>query len=233
MVTVVAIGIWMHSRPSASKSGECPDPDPPTNITIVSGTPSRSKLAWDPPAAVSGTVAGYTGKICSGYDSCNADADESGCKEFNTSAEMIEFETTVNTSYCAQVAATANCGSRVTSSPPAFAVVRTASFAPGHFVVRSHAVGPRAVEIEVYAPKTKNGNLDLCYGTVQGVGGQDFKCSDNGGKPFKTGIRDLNPDTGYIITVTFANVFDGREMATSASSYVRTKSVHGEPHSAI
>ncbi|XP_077494930.1 uncharacterized protein LOC144105699 isoform X2 [Amblyomma americanum] len=199
------------------------DPDSPTNITVLEGTPSQSKLVWDPPTAVSGFLGGYTVKVCDAFGSCAAEADVSGCREFNTPVPSLEFETTVDTPYCVLVAANANCGADVLSSRPASAEVRTPSFAPGDFELWGTATGPRSVEIVASVPEIKNGALDRCYGTLRGAGiERKFTCDDHGGKSSIITIARLLPGTKYECTVTFANVFDGREMATSKSISVKT-----------
>lgn len=199
------------------------DPDPPTNITLSDASASRSSLVWEPPAVVSGVMAGYTVNICDASGSCDAEADLSGCKELETSVAWLEFDSTVDTTYCVLVEANANCGSEVLSSRPASAQVRTPSFAPGDFGLWGTATGPQSVEIVASVPEIKNGPLDRCYGTLRGAGiERRFTCDDHGGSSSTITIRGLLPGTEYECTVTFANVFDGREMATSKSISVRT-----------
>lgn len=199
------------------------DPDPPKNITVAPESPSQSRISWDPPTTYTGVLDKYAVKVCYTFDSCDVGADVSTCREFNTADTSLHFESTVDTPYCVLVTTTTRCGSATLRSSPEAAEIRTPSFAPGDFMISATATGPTTVEIEVLAPEVKNGALDKCYGTMRGPGSErNFICNEYGDKSSTITLYGLVPGTEYNCTVTFANIYDGREMATRKSISVRT-----------
>ncbi|XP_050047520.1 uncharacterized protein [Dermacentor andersoni] len=199
------------------------DPDPPKNITVAPESPSQSRISWDPPVAYTGVLDEYAVKVCYTFDSCDAGAEVSTCREFNTPDTSLHFESTVDTSYCVLVTTTARCGNDILRSSPEVAQIRTPSFAPGDFKIYATATDSRTVEIEVFVPEVKNGALEKCYGTMRGPGSEiNFLCNEYGGKSSTITLSSLQPGTEYNCTVTFANLYDGREMATRKSISVRT-----------
>lgn len=192
------------------------DPDPPTDITMIGKSPSSTRLQWEAPVAVSGSLGTYKIKVCDGFTTCAEGEALNGCMQLETSKTWVEFESTVDTKYCVMVTATAQCGSEILMSSPATAEVKTPSFAPGDFEVRARATSPTSAEIRVFVPQEKNGILDKCYGTVRGPGGEehDFSCNHHGDYAATVTLTGLNARTPYTCSVTFANVHGGREVST-------------------
>lgn len=190
-------------------------PHPPKNITVAPESPSQSRLSWEPPTTYNGVLDQYAVKVCYTYDSCEAAADVSTCRDYDTAVTSLHFESTVDTSYCVLITASARCGSQVLRSSTEAAEIRTPSFAPGDFTISATAPTPRSVEVEVFVPEVKNGALDKCYGTIRGRGTErEFTCNDRDGKSTTVTLYEMEPETEYNVTVTFANMYDGREMAT-------------------
>lgn len=191
------------------------DPDPPKNITVAPESPSQSRLSWEAPATYTGLLDQYAVKVCFTYESCDADAEVSTCRDFETADTSLHFATTVDTPYCVLITASARCGNHVLKSTTEATEIRTPSFAPGDFALSATATSPRSVEVEVLEPEVKNGALDMCYGTIRGFESERrFMCNDRDGGSGTITFDQLQPGTEYNVTVTFANMYDGREMAT-------------------
>lgn len=192
------------------------EPDSPTSITMIGKSPSLTRIQWEAPVAVSGSLRAYNIKVCDAFTTCAEGEDVSGCIQLETTKTWVEFQSAVDTKYCVMVTASAQCGSEILVSPPATVEVRTPSFAPGDFEVRATATSPTSAEIRVFVPQEKNGALDKCYGTVRGPGGEehDFSCNHHGDYAATVTLTGLNARTPYTCTVTFANVHGGREVTT-------------------
>ncbi|XP_077492801.1 fibronectin-like [Amblyomma americanum] len=104
------------------------DPPPPRGLTMISKSPSLSKIQWLAPGNVPGNLVAFTAKVCTGYFSCDAQQTGSGCMEYETSDTWVEFESTGDTSYCVQVNARVRCGLDDISSVAMTADFRTALF---------------------------------------------------------------------------------------------------------
>ncbi|XP_077492202.1 tenascin-X-like [Amblyomma americanum] len=104
------------------------DPPPPRGLTMISKSPSLSKIQWQAPGNVPGNLVAFTAKVCTGYFSCDAQQTGSGCMEYETSDTWVEFESTGDTSYCVQVNARVRCGLDDISSVAMTADFRTALF---------------------------------------------------------------------------------------------------------
>ncbi|KAL1414222.1 hypothetical protein MTO96_007698 [Rhipicephalus appendiculatus] len=207
----------------AATEKEYPDPDPPKNITVAPESPSQSRLSWEAPTTYAGVLDQYEVEVCYTYESCNAAAEVSTCREFHTADTSLHFESTVDTPYCVLITASARCGNQVLRSSAEAAEIRTPSFAPGDFKISATAPTPRSVEVEVTVPEVKNGALDKCYGTIRGRGTErEFTCNDHYDKSTTVTLYEMEPGTEYNITVTFANMYDGREMATRKWTLVET-----------
>uniref|UniRef100_A0A1E1XUP8 Putative secreted protein n=1 Tax=Amblyomma sculptum TaxID=1581419 RepID=A0A1E1XUP8_AMBSC len=99
--------------------------------------------------------------------------------------------------------------------------------APGDFELWGVATGARSLEVVAFVPQVTNGDLDLCYGTLRGPDTEkNFTCDDHGGRSSTITLKGLKPLTEYNCTVTFANLLDGQELATTKSILITTQ---GEP----
>ncbi|KAL3250605.1 hypothetical protein MRX96_055448 [Rhipicephalus microplus] len=199
------------------------DPDPPKNITVAPESPSKSRLSWEAPTTYTGVLDRYEVKVCYTYESCDAAAEVSTCRDFDTSDTSLHFESTVDTPYCVLITANARCGSQVLRSPTEASEIRTPSFAPGDFTISATAPSPRSVQVEVFVPEVKNGALDKCSGTIRSRRTEhEFSCNNHDDKSATITLYELEPGTEYNVTVTFANIYDGREMATRKWTSVTT-----------
>ncbi|KAH8031536.1 hypothetical protein HPB51_018982 [Rhipicephalus microplus] len=206
-------------------TGKCAHqyPDPPKNITVAPESPSQSRLSWEAPKTYTGVLDRYEVKVCYTYESCDAAADVSTCRDFDTSDTSLHFESTVDTPYCVLITASARCGSQVLRSPTEASEIRTPSFAPGDFTISATAPSPRSVQVEVFVPEVKNGALDKCSGTIRSRRTEhEFSCNNHDDKSATVTLYELEPGTEYNVTVTFANIYDGREMATRKWTSVTT-----------
>ncbi|KAH6925879.1 hypothetical protein HPB50_011498 [Hyalomma asiaticum] len=104
------------------------NPNPPTNVTMIPESPSRTRLHWGRPVKVSGIIESYIVKICSSFGSCDQAERLSDCAEHQTTEMWTVFDSKVDTSYCALITAKIRCGVDEVRSRHVAAEVRTPLF---------------------------------------------------------------------------------------------------------
>ncbi|KAK8763884.1 hypothetical protein V5799_033507, partial [Amblyomma americanum] len=87
--------------------------------------PSRSRLQWEPPAKIYGTLKEYKVKVCDTYKSCDGEHAMNGCAEYETLEAQLEFDSTAGTQYCVAITAAMECGAVNISSRPVVAPFKT------------------------------------------------------------------------------------------------------------
>ncbi|XP_070384304.1 phosphatidylinositol phosphatase PTPRQ-like isoform X2 [Dermacentor albipictus] len=105
------------------------DPSEPKSITIVAKSPSLTRIQWESPTTVHGTLDFYKVKVCKVFSACDRKESTDGCIEHSASEAWLEFQSTADTSYCTHVTASARCGRDLLTSSPATLEVRTPLFA--------------------------------------------------------------------------------------------------------
>lgn len=211
---VVAVLVVWTFRGTVTTCEET-DLTPPSNITMIETSPSRTRLAWTPSSTTCECQVVYDVKVCVTYESCAAGRSSQHCTRHPTQDAGFDFDSTVGTSYCVQVTACALCRDKVVRSQPAFKEIVTPLYAPGDFEVTATAIGPESVQLVVFVPQVKNGALDRCYITLNGIdGGRSFSCNNHGGNASIVAINELEQGTDYTISVTFANMHGGWEIGT-------------------
>ncbi|XP_054934026.2 phosphatidylinositol phosphatase PTPRQ-like [Dermacentor andersoni] len=105
------------------------DPSEPRSINIVAKSPSMTRIQWESPTTIHGTLDMYKVKVCKEFTTCDQQENTGGCIQHSASDAWLEFQSTADTSYCTLVTASARCGTDVLTSPPATLEVTTPLFA--------------------------------------------------------------------------------------------------------
>ncbi|KAL1414192.1 hypothetical protein MTO96_007671 [Rhipicephalus appendiculatus] len=104
------------------------DQTPPTNITMVPESSSRTRLHWSQPQKMFGTLESYTVTICNTLGTCDTPETLSDCAEHVTTETETVFDSKADTSYCVLIATKTRCGSDKITSRQVNAEMRTPLF---------------------------------------------------------------------------------------------------------
>ncbi|KAL1479912.1 hypothetical protein MTO96_051481, partial [Rhipicephalus appendiculatus] len=120
-----------HLSPGVTITGifiPAEDQAPPTNITMVPESSSRTRLHWGRPKKIFGTLKSYNVKICNTLGPCDTSETLSDCAEHVTTETETVFESKEDTSYCVLIATKTLCGSDQIASRQVNAEIRTPLF---------------------------------------------------------------------------------------------------------
>lgn len=188
---------------------------PPVNISAAWTSASQTRIQWAPSVTTTGNSVAYAVSVCEAYGPCFANSKQTGCTHRQTSHSWLEFGSNVDTPYCIVVKAVSRCGRYVVVSDPSVMKLRTPSFAPGDFQVRTTNISHTSAKIVAFPPHVKNGALEMCYITIHDLEAERIvSCSANNYVVSVTELTDLKPSTEYNLSVTFANIHNGWEMGT-------------------
>uniref|UniRef100_L7LVX0 Putative tenascin n=1 Tax=Rhipicephalus pulchellus TaxID=72859 RepID=L7LVX0_RHIPC len=117
-----------HTSRGASLQGifiPSEEPDPPSNITMIPTSRSRTRLQWDHPDKLAAVILAYNVKICRTFTKCGQKDHLDNCTEHVTSETSLTFNSTEDTVYCIFVTGKARCGMDEISTRTAVAEIRT------------------------------------------------------------------------------------------------------------
>ncbi|KAL1414190.1 hypothetical protein MTO96_007669 [Rhipicephalus appendiculatus] len=104
------------------------DPSEPRRIAMVAKTPYTTRILWEPPTTLDGTLEAYNVKVCEKFATCDEREKTAACFEHEVSDAWADFNSTEDTSYCVFVSASARCGENLLTGLAAAHEIRTPLF---------------------------------------------------------------------------------------------------------
>lgn len=100
----------------------------PKNIIMLPISPSLTRLQWEVPTTIQGTLDVYKVKVCKSFIRCNRKQNQSDCLEYETSDAWLDISSTPDTKYCVVITARARCGRNIQTGLPGTQEITTPLF---------------------------------------------------------------------------------------------------------
>ncbi|KAL3184413.1 hypothetical protein MRX96_031825 [Rhipicephalus microplus] len=101
----------------------------PRNIIMMPKSSTMTRLQWEEPTSLEGTLDVYKVKVCKSFITCEQKQSVSGCLEYEASHAWLDISSIPDTKYCVVITAITRCGRNFKTSLPSTQEIQTPLFA--------------------------------------------------------------------------------------------------------
>ncbi|KAH8029928.1 hypothetical protein HPB51_005927 [Rhipicephalus microplus] len=101
----------------------------PRNIIMMPKSSTMTRLQWEEPTSLEGTLDVYKVKVCKSFITCKQKQSVSGCLEYEASHAWLDISSIPDTKYCVVITAITRCGRNFKTSLPSTQEIQTPLFA--------------------------------------------------------------------------------------------------------
>ncbi|KAL3184412.1 hypothetical protein MRX96_031825 [Rhipicephalus microplus] len=100
----------------------------PRNIIMMPKSSTMTRLQWEEPTSLEGTLDVYKVKVCKSFITCEQKQSVSGCLEYEASHAWLDISSIPDTKYCVVITAITRCGRNFKTSLPSTQEIQTPLF---------------------------------------------------------------------------------------------------------